>query len=387
MLLLLLAPLLARAVIPTGQLQLGNEAEPVLCAPAYFGSLLPASREQAHSLTLVAPAAGADQSGCGADTIAVHPGGSALLVDRGTCSFFQKAENAKRAGAQALIVTNTRESIYNTATPSNSPASLVHNCDNGEAWIDALAPPAWAAENDSPACAQSAACESAQCVFTGANRSTGATTGATTQHQVCCMFDVVMEMGSNATEVLDAFLPVFVTMKDAARMRASLAADRDNFNTNPHTDLHSNLHLSNLTLTAVSIFARPSPLVDPSSVIIWALGVLTAVLGSYAGASRERSALRRSGGRDFRLCATLRSIGERLARRCCCCRHGGARESEHRALNPPPAPEDTDSEAPLDLSVWHAFGFLVMSSTFLIVLFYFKVGERTSRWVSVLQGG
>ena len=53
-----------------------------------------------------APGPGATTSGCEAADFAGMPAGSIALMQRGTCTFGQKADNANAAGAVAAIIFN-----------------------------------------------------------------------------------------------------------------------------------------------------------------------------------------------------------------------------------------------------------------------------------------
>ncbi|HXV56906.1 MAG TPA: M28 family peptidase [Gaiellaceae bacterium] len=52
------------------------------------------------------PSPGGSESGCSAGDFAGFPAGAVALVQRGTCTFRQKAENAEAAGAAAVVVFN-----------------------------------------------------------------------------------------------------------------------------------------------------------------------------------------------------------------------------------------------------------------------------------------
>ena len=89
------------------------------------------------------PPAGSGVSGCAAADYAGMPTGAIALVQRGTCPFTQKYQNALDAGAAAVLIFNdgvgpTREAPIPTTAPFDNtiPAAMISN-DIGEAlWRD-----------------------------------------------------------------------------------------------------------------------------------------------------------------------------------------------------------------------------------------------------------
>ena len=70
---------------------------------------------------------GTTASGCAASDFAGFPAGNIALVQRGTCNFVAKVQNAEAAGASAVVVFNegqpgrTDPSPATSASPSTSP--------------------------------------------------------------------------------------------------------------------------------------------------------------------------------------------------------------------------------------------------------------------------
>jgi Zn-dependent M28 family amino/carboxypeptidase len=89
------------------------------------------------------PPAGSGVSGCAPADFAGMPDGAVALIQRGTCPFTQKYQNALDAGAAAVLIFNdgvgeTREAPIDTVAPFDNtiPAAMISN-DIGEAlWED-----------------------------------------------------------------------------------------------------------------------------------------------------------------------------------------------------------------------------------------------------------
>ncbi|CAK4293012.1 unnamed protein product, partial [Aphanomyces euteiches] len=67
-----------------------------------------------------------------------------LLVDRGNCTFTQKALIAQQLGAVGLIITDTVEAIYNASVRVNGSKydkKGAFDCDQGQATLSSLALP------------------------------------------------------------------------------------------------------------------------------------------------------------------------------------------------------------------------------------------------------
>jgi Zn-dependent M28 family amino/carboxypeptidase len=74
-----------------------------------FSGSIPATTADVWAVDLIlpnAPGPGATTSGCEAADFAGMPAGSIALMQRGTCTFGQKADNARAAGAVASIIFN-----------------------------------------------------------------------------------------------------------------------------------------------------------------------------------------------------------------------------------------------------------------------------------------
>lgn len=74
---------------------------------------------------------------CNVDTIGKLNNNTALIVKRGNCSFYEKAQNAEKLGASAVIIVNSVESYYNLSTQQIlDPCEL--RCDYGNSYTTVL---------------------------------------------------------------------------------------------------------------------------------------------------------------------------------------------------------------------------------------------------------
>jgi signal peptide peptidase-like protein 2B len=258
----------------------------------------------------------------------------AVMVDRGGCPFTQKAMNAQQAGANVLIVRNTREAIYfaitnttmrnDTAIAGNTTKPpFDYDCSKGEGFVpsDRFATPIW--DTDDPKCSQSSLCESQMCILTGEMNPTQ------TKHQVCCMWDTPILMGANRTQVKNVTIPVvFLTINKAKIVSKTLKEYPELF---------------------VREFEREMPVIDVSSVLLWVIGVATALGASYYSASYERQQFVQS------------------------------KASDDESTNDPAAAKERtfEQEQERDDHTWeldskHAIAFIVFAGMFLTIFYFFK---------------
>jgi len=94
------------------------------------GSLAPADSGDVtrplYAVDLKIPSTGGSTSGCESTDFAGFPAGAIALVQRGTCDFVVKVQNAINAGAGAVIIMNegndaTRTGLFNPATVGDLP--------------------------------------------------------------------------------------------------------------------------------------------------------------------------------------------------------------------------------------------------------------------------
>ncbi|ETW01312.1 hypothetical protein H310_06876 [Aphanomyces invadans] len=323
----------ASAVIPAGILRVSTDANNVtdmLVAPSSqsgWGPHLPKNASNPVHLVQLTT------DGCSALPSTYK--GTYVVVNRGNCSFLDKAIHASNAGAAGLIIRNTRETVYvvdrnRTASggysnlsdaSSTPPMSFATDCLHGESYLPNLHPTQpWLVPDDST-CAQDPRCVSHICLPTGfQSHSLG--------FQVCCMWDTHLLMGVNATLLKNASLSlpvVFTTVGEGENLTRLLET--------------SPTHLQG------TLFQRPVPLVDVASIVLWALGIITAIGGAYYAASMERQ-------------NTLNSKSHAHADDDC---------REH----------DEDDDV-LDVSFRHAVAFILFAGLFLTFLYFVHVGPLLS---------
>ena len=316
-LLLLCASTRTVAVTPTAELTFATTT--LGAAPASFGVALPTSKGSALRLTL--RWAGGLADGCApevdkwSDVASVAHDGFGLLAARSpNCTFVDRAAAAAKAGVRALVVYNTVEGIYRNR--SYAEDKYDYDCGNGRGAVDASS----YASNDAykedrlagfpgSSCATGSSCESGRCLLTGNGG------------EVCCAWDTYMTMAGDAAETVGAVSAVFVTMRDADKLRgnANLATPAPN------------------AVAATLWDDGQESLVSWSSVLIWLLGVCTCAYAAWASGDDIRRRAKR--GSDPAASVAI---------------DGG----------------DDDDAPEFELTPAHAVGFICVASGALLVLFY-----------------
>jgi hypothetical protein len=278
----------------------------------------------------------------------------ALLAARSpNCTFEERALAAEAINASALIVYNSLEGIYRNRSFGENKVDF--ECSNGKSWESVRATRFEGYPKSQ--CAKDDACASGKCVLTGTSKPTSK---GGTEYEICCAWDLYMTMaGDYETPV--SIPAAFVTMGDADALKKNGA-------------------LLQGARTA-ALFMRPLPWMNISSVLLWALGVATCAYASWRSADEERRKLARAA--EARKPPAAAALG------------GDARDHSalglaegdaviatpvHQRAAAPAAPaaraaaydDDDDDEAPpaLELTTHHAFGFIVVASTALLVLFF-----------------
>ncbi|RLN97444.1 hypothetical protein BBJ28_00021069, partial [Nothophytophthora sp. Chile5] len=362
-------PLYVLAVIPTGVMSLAltpqSRDQPQfaeqLCSPSInsgWGVPLPARHDsrwkRLHSLSTEQPS---NREGCtpyilpptGDDALSLRLS-TLVIADRGNCSFVQKALLAQASGAKGLVIRGTKKAVYEAIashSSSNTTAALAaaetdgttlnavekpvfeYDCSRGEGFVTQLAAPIW--QTDSRECSSNPKCTAKTCVLTGTMAQDGAA------HQVCCMWDTYVLMGaSNRTVAKSLTIPVvYVTIEDGQRLQRVL-------------DDHP-------TSLVMRTYRRQLPFLDLSSVLLWAIGVATALGAAYYSADPTRRRKERAAAREHR----------KLQRQ-----HGGDttldEEVDERA--------DEPREDVWELDAKHAVAFIALAGVFLTVFYYVKIG-------------
>ncbi len=322
--------------------------------------------------------------------------GFTILVPRGECTFELKAINAQRLGAKAVLIYGTLESRYtlnltNQTNHQYTTEDIVYpqkyydyDCSKGRAEIPSsdieLEPLPYNANHNNPILSGSSDtnlckknspdalrnCASQSCLLTGGIPSSG-------KMEACCAWDLHIWLYPDAAFKQDHLtIPVaYLTMEQARRI----------------------LDDSSLQAVQIVLYARYRSPYNPSSGIIWALGVAIAALAAYLSASdirsfkneviqrQERSLAYELENSDMPSEPTAGTITRSRSRSPPLHRHleenpmdaEGALQTPRQMHSMPAVstqPIDT-----LELNAGHALGFVVMASSGLLILFFFKVRE------------
>ncbi|KAE9002547.1 hypothetical protein PF011_g13272 [Phytophthora fragariae] len=359
--LLLLTLPCARAVLPTGILSLDllpqTPHEPPafaeqLCSPssaAGWGVALPVSHDSRWKTLVQLP--NDNRDGCASyqlsNDVTASAHGVVVVVDRGNCSFVAKAQKAQAAGAKGLIVRGTKRAVYeavishnttNSSSVASAGATGVANlavvskpvfefdCSRGEAFVETLATPVW--QTDAEQCSGDHRCASRSCVLTGHTlvQESGK------KHQVCCMWDTFVLMGAtNRSVTKELTIPVvYVTISTGHKLQRAME--------------------KYLTSLVARTYRRELPLIDVSSLLLWAIGVATVLGATYYSAS------------------ALRRQNESVT----------ARE-QRKLRDEPDSQHEEEIEEQRREEIWemdarHAVGFIALAGVFLTVFYYVKIG-------------
>ncbi|KAG6587278.1 signal peptide peptidase-like protein [Phytophthora cinnamomi] len=303
------------------------------------------SKEQLINATATASgnASAASLSGsAGAALLGLPDEPFVLLVDRGGCTFAEKAFYAQELGAAVLIVTDTLEQLYNRSSAADATKEekkMEYSCSRGSgkaAWnadITDSTASSWEDAVSVRSCTGSNRCSSHMCVPSGgANK------------QVCCAWDIPDLMGFGTTDIVtdkslvSDIVVVRISINDGDSLKEMLTTGSE--------DEDGQI--------MISVYKRDPPRVDPAQVILWIVACATVLVGSYKGATYERT--------KAQLKAAVMAADA---------------TSSDAVAQARVAYEEHDEQAPdqeqLDLNSWHALAFLVFGSGFLVLLFFVNV--------------
>ncbi|EEY60017.1 signal peptide peptidase-like protein [Phytophthora infestans T30-4] len=265
-----------------------------------------------------------------------------LLVDRGGCTFAEKAYYAQELGAAVLIVTDTLEQLYNRSNKvgvSQEEKQMELSCSRGSGkadWnadITDFTSTSWEGDVGVRSCRGNNKCSSHMCVPSGG-----------LNKQVCCAWDIPDLMGFGTTDVVtDKSL-----VSDIIVVRISIA-DGDSLKemlTTGSEDEDGQL--------LISVYERDPPVMDPAQVILWIVACATVLMGSYKGSAYERTKAQLKAA----LIAADATSSDAIAQ-------ARVAYEEHD--------EQIPEQEQLDLNSWHALAFLVLGSGFLVLLFFVNV--------------
>ena len=317
-----------------------------------------------------------------------------ILVPRGECTYMRKTLAAQALGAKGVIVRNTLESRYTVNKtahqgeryPSYNFKDILwpldkhdYDCSFGQASIpdidlsfDPLPynsrqnDPLLSGDTDQNLCILYSDdnlrnCPSKRCLITHddddpTSNSTSTTQSrsdsGTTMLQACCAWDLYLEPGADYVlwQNYTVTIPtVFVTMKEGDRLLSLLGA----FGTVDDS--------SSSNSVSVSVYARWESTYNISALLIWMLGVAVCSLAAYVSASDYHRGITLYLKRMYHRGRSSSSSGQSQAQR------------QQRPQNQIQNRSSMAQEETLALEPIHALGFVVMASTSLLVLFYFKV--------------
>jgi hypothetical protein len=360
----------AHAILQTAEIdvQLSNGATyTLLASQASFGAYpkMGASNNEPHLLTI------APHNNALLCQNVTKPGtsmdGTFIMVPRGECTFETKAMNAQRLGAAGVIVRGSLDSRYavnKTTQETIFPSEFNdYDCAKGSASIpaSAVAMPSGAydwQQNDAVLSGTSASnlclansddklenCPSKACLLTG--NKTGA---AGESLQACCAWDLHIWLYNDPTfKAEDVTIPaVYISLEQSDLLLHDLQMNQIN----------------------VVVSSRVRSSYNMSAMLIWALGVFVAAVAAYSSASDIR-----------RMTQSLKRRIERRGDRGSEIPKGDAgsvdeQEESAALMAAPQSPVRAYSqpvEETLELGAEHALGFIVMASSGLLVLFFFKV--------------
>ncbi|CAB9512429.1 peptide peptidase-like [Seminavis robusta] len=289
---------------------------------------------------------------------------STILVKRGACSFETKAWNAQKLGALGMIVYGNLGARYSLNATSHinqtnykyTEEDIVwprefydYDCNKGSALVPASAiqidPPPYVSANNDPVlsgdsssnlCKANSAddlqnCDSKACLLTGEKDGD--------QMRACCAWDLHVWLYEDpAFTAANVAIPAtYISMQEASRLLADYQKDDQVF---------------------VTIYSRPRPKYNISAILIWALGVFVTGLAAFMSADEYHR--------------MIRKIIRRQKRRSEAAQGNNDKSQTHSRNNHASAPP-VNVEETLELTVWHALVFVVMASSGLLILFFFKI--------------
>jgi hypothetical protein len=240
---------------------------------------------------------------------------SVVLLDRGTCSYYDKIESAREAGAEFVLIAQSIDGMYNQ-TSGRIKNTCYRDCSNGRGATEEI-------------CLTSSAksCGSRTCIALN-QFEPEAIVGD--KNNFCCMVDALQPLGGlNNTVVPSAF----VTYTDANLIRAAIA------------EIGAG--------ATVRLQQRATLFPNPSVYAMWIMGTGITAFASYHALSRERRYVRASWGGASR---------DQVV-------DNGGSQSTGASTATPRKHQSAPLEV-LEISTHGAVGFLVMSCFVLVGLFY-----------------
>jgi hypothetical protein len=313
---------------------------------------------------------------------------SILVVPRGICSFEYKTYIAQTLyEASAVAIYNTLAAQYRLNDTVSSPTSQDilwpiskrdYDCDKGKAEIasnvlDFDHPLPYNAQQNDPLLSGNTQdnlcklhdvnnlnnCISQRCLVAHDNdhqdndNATMAATFASDTITVCCAWDFPLEPVADRDfypNVTVTIPTVFLTMQQGDRIQ-QLALKNNN--------------VPAVVVASAVLYSRWKPTYNPSSLLIWLLGVLVATVAAYGSASDYHWSIQK----------WLHKIRRQRQQQ-----QQGQLDLTNSAMSTSTMLRSRSSslqEETLELQPIHALLFVIMASTSLLVLFFFKVRRRT----------
>jgi hypothetical protein len=374
----------ASGVIPTAELFVWNQEEgdfSLLVTQAHYGPLSEMNSfhshqpetPPSHAISLV-HSPDNNLLLCQNDTVLLnqdilrHTKNSLLLVPRGVCSFEFKTHVAQTLyQASGVAIYNTLAAQYRWNDTSSDilwpreyfdydcgnaeaefPSDILHFFDDAsthdQPYDGAINDPLLTGNTQDSLCKlhdknHLEKCPSQRCLVAHRDDDSNTTTTPPTDTiTVCCAWDLPiepvgdMDLHRNISKI--TIPTVFLTMQQGAQLQQTLSSG-----------------------TKIMLYSRWKPYYNPSSLLIWMLGVLVAALAAYGSAREYHTGIRQ-------WLKKQRQSREMEAR--------GQHEQQQRPVLQHQRSSSSQEET-LELEPIHALFFVIMASTSLLVLFFFKV--------------
>ena len=383
-------------ILPTAQVTVfpsngkSQQQQPItlLASQASFGPISPMTKsaDDASSSKKLALAPSSNPLLCSNITAVDISASSAvyndaiMVVPRGECTYQLKTYHAQQLGAVGVVLYNTLESRYSINTTAHDgekypnysiddvifPQNLSdYDCTKGSASIPSIDlqmhPLPYNAKHNDPLLGGlgsssgsdnlcelhsdaadgsdfKSTCASQRCLITSWNDNSTTT-------QACCAWDLHIWLYNDpslkGTDLDDIQIPsVFITMEQGDQLVQILLDDDGD------------------TTTGI-IASRWRSDYNFSSIIIWMLGVFVAGLAAYLSAN------------DYHY--VIKKLKDRANRPSGSGGGSGDNRSGSTSNNVPPRQRSPLQEETLELEPIHAVGFVIMASTSLLILFFFKI--------------
>jgi len=374
------------AILPTEAIDvvIGAKSFTLLASTAFFGTHPPMEAESNSPMYATLPPAD-DPLLCTnySKSFDIINPPRLIVVPRGNCTFQSKTATAQRLGYSGVIIYGNLASRYSLNSTSNEiiypNVKDDYDCDKASALIPSSvlsfdpAPYNYAVndpilsgpESSGNLCAKGNVdfekmCPSMKCLLTGEERDGQ----GQTQMEACCAWDFHIWLYSdpNIDPNLIQIPTFYITMSEADTLLNAMSS-------NP---------IEALTIT---MYERWAPKYNLSGLLVWVLGVLVAALASYMSASEYRDGTRKELARHSEVNASeTEDVGM------------GPRSSSkvrNRSISPPKSSDSNNTgvvsqvhentafnahrQESIELTGYHALGFIVFSATGLLVIFFLKI--------------